>query len=647
MKFCHNCGTKLRFSTHKPYAVMNCEKCGYREMAPSATGGGNELQREQKLEYRPWQPPIIERIVKSIKSGRRVILDAPTGSGKTLVALKVAERLLGDHSFRKAYIAVRTINEMVPYQRDMSRFVPGLRYKYLLGKRRGCPFYMNGDDNDHALCTACLKGNPPRMTVDPSAIMRDMSNGLNFLEKRYVKAISESKRNVVQNGVCLYQSMKEIPEALSLITYPYITNINISAAKVLDSLPDSLLIIDEAHNLESSSEVFTDKMSPKMIEIKADEMSGFKYKFGSEQAFERFTQCLGRLALCVSTFCNADGTTEHKQKEELSKSLNVDLKDDVFEIKDAYLKIEEERQELAKSGSTKKLPNPLFPIIDFISNFEELYEKVEVFAENGGISIKVLDPSQNLKILSEAGGLLLMSGTMPSKERIVKVWGLENVEEIRLLRDYPTEYYSVFPRENRETRVITTVTSKFATRGELTWSSYASIIEQVHSNNPKMTLVCCPSYSVAQNIYRQLSEEGREGSYLETRDTRVEEVFQKISDADARGSRMIVFGVARGKILEGVEFVKDDSSLVGAVVIAGIPYPIPNDVHRWRSKLVMERLSMANDKNLESEFFMNQPALIEVRQAIGRAIRFPNDRATIYLADSRFAESFWNRELVH
>ncbi|MGI0080663.1 MAG: DEAD/DEAH box helicase family protein, partial [Nitrososphaerales archaeon] len=102
MRFCPKCGTRLPSKAH-PTTV--CEKCGYGETS-------------SKFGYRPWQPKIIQKAVQSIKAGRKVILDAPTGSGKTLVALKVAEVLLGDHSFEHAFVAVRTINEMVPYERD-------------------------------------------------------------------------------------------------------------------------------------------------------------------------------------------------------------------------------------------------------------------------------------------------------------------------------------------------------------------------------------------------------------------------------------------------------------------------------------------------------------------------------------------------
>jgi DNA excision repair protein ERCC-2 len=656
MKFCPNCGTRLGFSSQSSNDVLVCEECDYEEQpisGPTTAMRDRTHPGQKDFGYRPWQPKIIQRVLESIKRGRRVILDAPTGSGKTLIALRVAELLLSEDasSFNGAFAAVRTINEMIPYERDLNRFVPRLSYHYILGKRKACPFYANGDDKNSALCEACLeeKGSPPRMTIDPVQVRRDMARGLYFLETKYVKAISERRHEVVQSGVCLYQSMKEIAGRLSLMTYPYLTDFKISNAQILgtgsvrESLRDSFLIVDEAHNLEDSTDLFTDKLSPKMIENASSAMTDFRFR--SEEDYSLFTKRMANLAHHVSKFCNEDGTTAHKEKEAFAKILQDELKEDLLEIQNASAQIEEERRDLARKGSTKRIANPLFPIVDFISNFEELYQKIEIFAENRGISIKVLDPAENLEILQEAKGVLLMSGTMPPKERIEKVWGLDNLEEIRVLRDYGTEYYSVFPKENRETRLVSSVTSRLQARGAETWSSYASIIEKIHEKNEKITLVCCPSYSVAESIYAKLSDESKERSYLETSATRLEDVMQKISDAALSGSKMIVIGVARGKILEGVEFVRDGSSLVGAVVVAGIPYPIPDDILKWRAKVVLQRLGIRAGGKLEFEYFMYQPASIAVRQAIGRAIRFPQDRATIYLADYRFNDKFWKNEL--
>ena len=104
----------------------------------------------------PWQPKVVKDILDLVKSGRnRVILNAPTGSGKTKIALdliRTVYRELGQES----YVAVRTMNEMVPYDESVEKFQMGLVYRYMIGKRRGCAYYTEGDDANSRLCDACL-----------------------------------------------------------------------------------------------------------------------------------------------------------------------------------------------------------------------------------------------------------------------------------------------------------------------------------------------------------------------------------------------------------------------------------------------------------------------------------------------------------
>ena len=97
-------------------------------------------------------------------------------------------------------------------------------------------------------------------------------------------------------------------------------------------------------------------------------------------------------------------------------------------------------------------------------------------------------------------------------------------------------------------------------------------------------------------------------------------------------------------------------SLIDVVVVAGIPYPVPDEYHRRRAVTILKRLGIEewgyDDATgdsagvLMARYFLMQPALMAVRQVIGRAIRTPRDRATIFLADSRFNEPFWKQELM-
>ena len=98
-----------------------------------------------------------------------------------------------------------------------------------------------------------------------------------------------------------------------------------------------------------------------------------------------------------------------------------------------------------------------------------------------------------------------------------------------------------------------------------------------------------------------------------------------------------------------MELVEDGKSLIDCVVIAGIPYPVPDDLYKLRLARVTDRLGIEDGTreigNFEREYFRHQPALKTVKQAIGRAVRYPEDSAKVILADSRFNEENWKRDL--
>lgn len=165
-----------------------------------------------------------------------------------------------------------------------------------------------------------------------------------------------------------------------------------------------------------------------------------------------------------------------------------------------------------------------------------------------------------------------------------------------------------------------------------------------------------PSYGIAEKVSRYLSIP----HIREWKMTGHEEVVRRLQEGREEGKRYAMISVAHGKLVEGIEFVDEErgDSLIDTVVIAGIPYPVPDEYLRRRAEVILKRLGIDEvggvDENgdvvdvgrLRVMYFLMQPALMAVRQAIGRAIRTPRDRATVYLADSRFNEPFWRQELT-
>jgi DNA excision repair protein ERCC-2 len=312
-------------------------------------------------------------------------------------------------------------------------------------------------------------------------------------------------------------------------------------------------------------------------------------------------------------------------------------------VKEAYDLIEMIRRSMVSKEPKRVLRNPFYSICSFVGSLLENEYDYELFAVAGRerLELKVLDPASFLSPLNEAKGLLLMSGTMPSKDYVEKVWGIGGCEEIRISKEYPEDYYSVFPRDAKSIEVISDVTTAWQVRkkGGDRWSRrYAEIADAAFNMAKKSVLVSCPSYSVAQRIFESV----KSPKYLETRETSIQDVVEKVIE-----SRIVVVAVARGKVLEGVEFVDGNASLVDCVIIAGVPFPVPDELHEWRARKIMRRLVVSeNDSNFKSAYFMREPALTLVRQAVGRAIRFPSDRATIYLADERFGSDFWRNGIA-
>jgi DNA excision repair protein ERCC-2 len=642
---------------------------------------------------RPWQRKAVWDILDLIKSGtKRIILNAPTGSGKTKIALDLIRSVYRESGL-SSYVAVRTINEMSPYDHAVAKFQMGLIYKYMIGKRRGCPYYTEGDDANVPLCDACLgreivvenrnqwgeegikqkvkitNEENARRVIRPEAVFKDIRNGLSFLEEKYVR---DKKAQI-----CLYHSLKQIPSDFVLLTYPYLLNKAIRSGTRLN-FSKSLLIVDEAHNLENAAG-FTYNISTREIEGSGKEFLS-KCLPRIRDTFhdvEDLGIALSRLSDLVRRFSALPSSMPHFEQEEeslimkgedddLSKEqerkhkgklldkhdflskFDSALKTDYEVICDAHEKIEEAKREFAREKRHEMLRNPFSSIISFFGTLAESYDDYELFSEGrGSLSIRLVDPAPPLQILKQPEILVMMSGTMPSTDYVEKVWGIEGCSEISVLKKYARDYYSVFSRENLEYRVDAQVTTGWSHRksgGEMLWRRYAEIVNRAFDEESSLSmLVCCPSYFVAERISNYILPR----KFVEDRQTPIEEVKRLIL---ASGTRIVVVAVAHGKLLEGVELVEDGRSLIDCVVVAGIPYPVPDDIYKLRFAKVTKRLGIEDGTReigrFERECFRHQPALMTVRQAIGRAVRYPDDRAKIILADSRFDSTEWRRDLL-
>ncbi|XP_010249778.1 PREDICTED: regulator of telomere elongation helicase 1 isoform X2 [Nelumbo nucifera] len=115
----------------------------------------------------------------------------------------------------------------------------------------------------------------------------------------------------------------------------------------------------------------------------------------------------------------------------------------------------------------------------------------------------------------------------------------------------------------------------------------------------------------------------------------IEDFMAKLKDTSTSGA--IFFAVCRGKVSEGLDFADHAGR---AVIITGIPFALRTDpkVRLKREYLDHQAQSQKRDfKVLTGEEWYCQQALRAVNQAVGRVIRHRHDYGAIIFCDERFA----------
>ncbi|MHA1356354.1 MAG: helicase C-terminal domain-containing protein, partial [Candidatus Heimdallarchaeota archaeon] len=109
---------------------------------------------------------------------------------------------------------------------------------------------------------------------------------------------------------------------------------------------------------------------------------------------------------------------------------------------------------------------------------------------------------------------------------------------------------------------------------------YAEIINQLLPKIPGHVLVFTPNYEISTVLANVL-----ETKHFEKPNQNISQIITAVRSSK---DRIVLVAPARGKISEGIEFVKNDKSLISAVMIAGLPYPPPsrslNEIIREYSK---------------------------------------------------------------
>jgi DNA excision repair protein ERCC-2 len=242
------------------------------------------------------------------------------------------------------------------------------------------------------------------------------------------------------------------------------------------------------------------------------------------------------------------------------------------------------------------------------------------------IGVRCLDPSLAASVTNKLRSAILMSGTLWHTNYYIDVLGIDGA------RCESIELPSPFPPQNRLIIVDKAVTTKFEKRGEQQWRRIADHLQKIVDNIRGRIAVYFPSYEVMQSVLNVTELDLP--IIVEERTTKIVDVLQFLKSHE----RCAVFGVARGKIGEGVDMSLEGRTMLSAVIVVGLPYPKRTELQKallgyFREKFGKRAMEYANDI----------PCLNALAQCAGRLLRSPQDRGIIVIMDSRATGKFKHR----
>ena len=589
-------------------------------------------QRERKAEIadslpfpfdapRPIQAELMEAIRASVSSGRHLLAQAPTGSGKTAAALHAAlsEALRGGRKL--VFLTAKTLQQSLVVE-TLSRMDAGdFRVLWMRSKEKMCA-------NDRVICHEehCAFAHDYPAKMERSGILRRLLDRYPILTPDAVSA--EARADVV----CPFEVEIELASRADVFVgdYNYVFEpVTALAAFSLDELPECVLVVDEAHNLPDRARQI---WSPELREADVAALENLA-ALSPGDVWRGLADGLAELRTLLVRL-GADLPEEETVGE---AHFAVDDYDDFLarwdEAMVAYFEWKRDSSEVSEDDPVLTLHFAVVRfglVLRFAAGKHDFARVVERTAAGWKAALVCLDPARALApTLNAASSVVLLSATLQPFEVIRRLTGLAADRTDAIALPPP------FPRENRRVMLVPSVRTTFASR-ERNYEKIAGILARMADAHAGNDLALFPSYRFLREVSARLP--ATRARVIEQRekltDFEKKEILRVLETPTREG--VLFLAVAGGMYAEGVDYPGEKLSGV-FIVSPSLP----------QVSFERELLRRYFDDQEESgfEFAYIQPGMTRVIQAAGRLIRSETDRGVVALLCRRFTEDPYRRYL--
>ncbi len=550
--------------------------------------------------FRPQQREFAARVYRNIQREGQLLVEAPTGSGKTISTLFPAIKGLGEQlTAQIIFLSAKTSGQQQAINAIELMIGQGLEVRYLVLQAKAKSCVCNDQANaldDDGNCLRTI-GFYDRLDPARAALLQR-----NRLDPETIQQVAKTYR------LC--------PFELSLQMLPWVDIIIADLNYVFDPLVQlsyfktdgrsKCLLIDEVHNLvDRARSMYSASLSRRQLKqaIESSQHTGIR------TTLQRFQRTFDRQisALPQDEFIQPEkGASMGRsvwhciEKLQVDLSANATISPPVLEIIKAlfrYHSIDQLYGPHHRTLATRPLKSRQWQL-RCLNAFEYLATAYRLFKHVCGFSA-TLAPLMHYR---QALGF----------DRDAKAFRLA----------------SGFPESHQGVMVGGYIDTRYRQRAD-SIDAICQSLYQCYLAKPGNYLAFFSSYQFMQQVYERFQQDyGTISSIIQPREASDGE-RQQFLDHFFSQQQIIGFAILGGVFAEGIDYHGD--SLIGAIIV-GVGLPQPDTLQ----KLIEQDFNHLGLNGFDHAFRF--PGMTRVLQSAGRVIRSETDRGVIILLEQRFTQ---------
>ncbi|MEM3637695.1 MAG: helicase C-terminal domain-containing protein [Conexivisphaerales archaeon] len=576
---------------------------------------------------RPGQLELARRMVDAYKRGRKLIVEAPNGFGKTASALSAAYHITNEYGAGVIY-AVRTKRECERVLQEARLFGERFQSKIsvMMSMSDGCLLrrYEVAKIEDELLPTYCLT----HVMSKKCRFFERLSSPAALVWKRF-DSLTGLLDYAKLNGLCPYMFSRKLCADSQIIVTTYnhvIDKERLQALKTTrQNWRDWMLVCDEAHNIQE----LAFSMNSRVVELHdieaAYEYSSVRRDYNVSYIAHSLISLIKKKPVSIN--------------EQLLFSLEFPREVDRTALRERLRMI-----------SLPSLPPPFdlfearhqlsfMKFLDFCRFLGTLIDRDDyrIFLGRSErdlyLKAVILFPKIDLAA-SSFRSVVYLSATFGAKSEDFEVYSLSKESDWNA---------------NCLTVIDGNITSAYSKRSDTMFRRISQSLRNIRKFMHGPVAVFFTSYNMLNRVLQILSEEQGQGidCFVEKPGMSVSEQENLIGSFLSRDDGLLL-AVSGGKFAEGEDY---RSGELKCAVIVGLPLPPPSLELSER----LNYLASTRGRRYAYDSLVLLPAVNRVVQSAGRVVRSPKSRGIAILMDKRFTHRtvqgflpFWmKRDIVH